>query len=101
MWVGGHEAVSVSIDGGTTWRQVDSLANRDAMGWGIDLPTLYVSGHPGLTVSSDGGKTFTDAIEAFLPLMSTPSGPVKEFFATQLLRWACSPLPTAARTGES
>lgn len=30
------------------------------MGWGIDLPTLYVSGHPGLTVSSDGGKTFTE-----------------------------------------
>ncbi|MEX2551816.1 MAG: hypothetical protein WD627_02275 [Actinomycetota bacterium] len=60
IFVGGHEAVSVSQDSGRTWRQIPALKDRDAMGWGFDSETVYVSGHPGLTVSHDGGKTFSE-----------------------------------------
>lgn len=58
IFVGGHEAVSVSTDRGKTWRQIPSLKDRDAMGWGFDQEAIYVGGHPGLSVSTDGGKTF-------------------------------------------
>ncbi len=46
IFAGGHEAVSVSIDGGKSWRQVRSLENRDAMGWGFDRETIYVGAIP-------------------------------------------------------
>lgn len=58
IFVGGHEAVSVSTDGGMSWRQIPSLKDRDAMGWGFDEDAIYVGGHPGLSVSTDGGRTF-------------------------------------------
>jgi photosystem II stability/assembly factor-like uncharacterized protein len=58
IFAGGHEAVSVSTDGGMTWRQISSLEDRDAMGWGFDREFIYVGGHPGLSVSSDDGKVF-------------------------------------------
>ena len=59
VFVGGHQAVSVSVDGGRTWAEVDSLRDADAMGWGFAGDTVYVSGHPGLNRSTDGGRTFT------------------------------------------
>ncbi len=58
LFVGGHQAVSTSDDGGRTWRGVASLANADAMGWAFTPEAVYVSGHPGLSRSTDGGRTF-------------------------------------------
>jgi photosystem II stability/assembly factor-like uncharacterized protein len=58
LFVGGHQAVAVSSDGGKTWAQVDSLENADAMGWAFLGHTVLVGGHPGLSVSTDGGRTF-------------------------------------------
>lgn len=58
LYVGGHEGVAVSTDGGRSWRQIESLAGADAMGWAFDDQTVLVGGHPGLFVSDDGGQTF-------------------------------------------
>ena len=58
VFVGGHQRVSVSENGGRTFRPVASLDDADAMGWGFTDGAVYVSGHPGLNVSSDGGRTF-------------------------------------------
>ena len=66
IFVGGHEAVSVSTDGGATWDEVESLRDADAMGWAFTDDAIYVSGHPGLNRSTDGGVTF-DRINEGLP----------------------------------
>lgn len=58
LFVGGHEGVAVSADGGGTWRQIDSLTGADAMGWAFDEELVLVGGHPGLFVSEDGARTF-------------------------------------------
>jgi photosystem II stability/assembly factor-like uncharacterized protein len=58
LFVGGHEAVAVSQDGGVSWRQVPSLEDADAMGWAFSATGVLVGGHPGLQVSDDGGRTF-------------------------------------------
>lgn len=58
VYVGGHDGVTVTTDSGHTWRQVDTLAHADAMGWGTDGRTVFVSGHPGLNRSDDDGATF-------------------------------------------
>lgn len=58
LYVGGHEGVAVSTDGGSTWRQVESLAGADAMGWAFSEGKILVGGHPGLFISTDGGRTF-------------------------------------------
>lgn len=58
LFVGGHEAVSVSTDGGATWDEVESLRGADAMGWAFTSDDIYVSGHPGLNRSTDGGRRF-------------------------------------------
>jgi hypothetical protein len=58
VFVGGHQAVSVSSDGGATWEEVDSLRDADAMGWALVGDDVYVSGHPGLNESTDGGRSF-------------------------------------------
>jgi photosystem II stability/assembly factor-like uncharacterized protein len=58
LYVGGHDAVATSTDGGRTWRQVDSLAGADAMGWAFLGDRVLVGGHPGLWLSEDGGRTF-------------------------------------------
>lgn len=63
IFVGGHEAVSASPDGGRTWRRVDSLDGADAMGWGFTDGAVYVSGHPGISRSTDGGASFERANE--------------------------------------
>lgn len=58
LYVGGHEGVAVSSDGGATWKQVETLDGADAMGWAFDGERLLVGGHPGLYLSEDGGRTF-------------------------------------------
>ena len=58
LFVGGHQAVSVSTDGGRSWRRVGSLDDADAMGWAFTADAIWVSGHPGLSRSEDGGRTF-------------------------------------------
>lgn len=63
LYAGGHQAVSVSHDGGKTWSKVDSLDNADAMGWAFTDDAILVGGHPGISVSRDGGQTFEMANE--------------------------------------
>lgn len=58
LFVGGHQAVSVSEDGGATWTEVTELRDADAMGWAFADDAIFVSGHPGLNRSSDDGATF-------------------------------------------
>lgn len=59
LYVGGHQAVSESTDGGKTWTRVPSLDDADAMGWGFQDGAVFVSGHPGLNRSNDGATSFT------------------------------------------
>ena len=58
VFVGGHQAVSVSTDGGATWNEIEELRDADAMGWAFADDAIYVSGHPGLNRSTDDGRTF-------------------------------------------
>ncbi|MDH6522232.1 hypothetical protein [Streptomyces sp. SAI-090] len=59
LFVGGHEAVAVSGDGGRSWQDVPSLRGADAMGWASTSDAVLVGGHPGLYRSADGGAAFT------------------------------------------
>ncbi len=59
LYVGGHEAVAVSHDGGRQWQRIGSLDGADAMGWAITPDGVLVGGHPGLYRSTDHGATFT------------------------------------------
>jgi photosystem II stability/assembly factor-like uncharacterized protein len=63
LYVGGHEAVSVSEDGGRTWSRIESLDDADAMGWAFLDGAVVVGGHPGLSVSTDGARTFVRSNE--------------------------------------
>lgn len=85
VFVGGHEFVSVSTDGGTTWAEVDSLEGADAMGWAFVGDTVYVSGHPGLNRSSDGGRTFERANDGL------PDTDVHAFGGTADVLYGASP----------
>ena len=58
LYIGSHQGVSVSTDGGETWEVVESLNGADAMGWAFTDDAIVVGGHPGLSVSTDGGKSF-------------------------------------------
>ncbi len=58
LYIGSHQGVSISTDGGATWEVVESLNGADAMGWAFTDGAIFVGGHPGLSVSRDGGKTF-------------------------------------------
>ena len=58
LYIGSHEGVSISTDGGETWAEVASLKGADAMGWGFTEEEILVGGHPGVSVSTDGGQTF-------------------------------------------
>lgn len=58
LFVGGHQAVSVSSDGGHTWARMSSLNDADAMGWGFTAGEVFVSGHPGINRSTDAASTF-------------------------------------------
>jgi photosystem II stability/assembly factor-like uncharacterized protein len=58
LYIGSHQGVSVSTDGGQSWEVVESLNGADAMGWAFTDDLILVGGHPGLSVSSDDGATF-------------------------------------------
>lgn len=58
LYIGSHQGVSISTDGGATWDVVESLSGADAMGWAFTDGAILVGGHPGLSVSTDGGNTF-------------------------------------------
>lgn len=58
LYIGSHQGVSVSTDGGQTWKVIESLNGADAMGWAFTDDAILVGGHPGISVSVDGGKTF-------------------------------------------
>jgi hypothetical protein len=58
LFVGGHESVSMSEDGGRSWLRVASLDGADAMGWAFTPEGTWVSGHPGINQSTDGARTF-------------------------------------------
>ncbi len=58
LYIGSHQGVSVSSDGGETWEVLESLNGADAMGWAFTDDAILVGGHPGISISSDGGKTF-------------------------------------------
>ncbi len=59
LYVGGHQAVSTSTDGGRTWARVTALDDADAMGWAFQDGAIFVSGHPGLNRSEAGSGGFT------------------------------------------
>lgn len=58
LYIGSHQGVSISTDGGETWEVVESLNGADAMGWAFTDDLILVGGHPGISASTDGGKTF-------------------------------------------
>jgi photosystem II stability/assembly factor-like uncharacterized protein len=58
LYVGSHEGVSISRDGGETWQVEETLRGADAMGWAFTQDSILVGGHPGISVSADGGATF-------------------------------------------
>lgn len=58
VYVGGHEGVATSSDGGHSWSQIRTLDGADAMGWAFLDSSIWVGGHPGLAVSTDGGRSF-------------------------------------------
>lgn len=58
LYVGGHDAVAVSHNGGRTYTTVPSLAGADAMGWAATGRTVLVGGHPGLYRSTNDGASF-------------------------------------------
>ena len=59
VYVGGHDAVALSHDGGKLWQRITSLNNADAMGWALTPDAVLVGGHPGLYRSTDHGATFS------------------------------------------
>jgi photosystem II stability/assembly factor-like uncharacterized protein len=58
LYIGSHQGVSVSTDGGQTWKVEETLNGADAMGWAFTTHTILVGGHPGIRVSVDDGTTF-------------------------------------------
>ncbi|MGH2825992.1 MAG: WD40/YVTN/BNR-like repeat-containing protein [Actinomycetota bacterium] len=58
LYIGSHQGVSISTDGGQTWEVVESLNGADAMGWAFTDDAILVGGHPGISVSSDGEEDF-------------------------------------------
>jgi len=85
LFVGGHQAVSESRDGGRTWQPVRSLDNADAMGWAFVAKTVWQSGHPGLHHSADGGQSFRQANDGL------PSTDVHALGGTDRILYAASP----------
>lgn len=63
LFIGSHQGVSVSADGGDSWQVVGSLDGADAMGWAFTDDAIFVGGHPGLYVSTDDGETFEQRTE--------------------------------------
>lgn len=85
LFVGGHQAVSVSTDGGATWTEIEELRDADAMGWAFTDDAIYVSGHPGLNRSTDDGETFELIKEGL------PNTDLHAFGGTDTVLYAASP----------
>ena len=58
LFVTGHEAGSLSTDGGMKWKSVPSFQNVDVMAWATTSLGYLAGGHTGLLKSNDGGKNF-------------------------------------------
>lgn len=63
IYIGSHQGVLVSDDGGDTWEVIESLNGADAMGWAFTDDAILVGGHPGLYVSTDGADRFEKRTE--------------------------------------
>ncbi|MBA2558723.1 MAG: hypothetical protein H0V07_02350 [Propionibacteriales bacterium] len=61
LFVGGHDGVATSTDGGKRWEQVASLRGADAMGWAVTPAAILVGGHSGLFRSTVGSLSFGKA----------------------------------------
>lgn len=85
LFVGGHQAVSSSTDGGKTWARVAALDDADAMGWAFADDSVYVTGHPGISHSADGAATFRQANDGL------PDTDVHAFGASDTVRYAAGP----------
>jgi len=59
LFVGGHDGVARSNDGGKHWAQVASLRGADAMGWAQTSQSIFVGGHAGLFQSASRSLSFT------------------------------------------
>jgi photosystem II stability/assembly factor-like uncharacterized protein len=95
LYVGGHEAVSVSEDGGRTWRRIESLDDADAMGWAFLDGAVVVGGHPGLSVSTDGARTFERSNEAL------PATDIHSLGGSGDVLYAASPAAGVLRSSNS
>ena len=60
LYVGGHGGASRRVEDGE-WTQIDSLDDKDVMGWAITGDQILAGGHQGLYVSTDEGSSFTPA----------------------------------------
>lgn len=85
VFVGGHQAVSVSSDAGGTWKRVEALDDADAMGWAFANDSVFVSGHPGLNRSTDGAATFRRTNDGL------PDTDVHGFGASEATMYAAGP----------
>ena len=57
LFVAGHGGAGYRDPSGG-WRQIESLANKDVMGWAAADGRLLAGGHEGLYASTDDGATF-------------------------------------------
>lgn len=62
-FVGGHGGAGRTTSAGA-WEQIDSLDDRDVMGWGKTSVALLAGGHAGLYVSTDDGASFSTSNKA-------------------------------------
>jgi len=46
LYIGSHQGVSVSTDGGQTWTVEETLDGADAMGWAFTDDIILLGGHP-------------------------------------------------------
>lgn len=60
MFVGGHGGAGFRVPAGG-WTQIDSLEDKDVMGWASSGATILAGGHTGLYISHDNGSTFAQA----------------------------------------
>ncbi|EGD42848.1 WD40/YVTN/BNR-like repeat-containing protein [Nocardioides sp. NPDC057772] len=57
LFVGGHGGAGYRNPAGG-WTQIESLNNKDVMGWAQSGDTVLAGGHEGLYASTDDGSTF-------------------------------------------
>lgn len=60
VFVGGHGGAGFHVPAGG-WTQIDSLDDKDVMGWASTGATILAGGHAGLNISRDNGSTFAQA----------------------------------------